>query len=58
MEVCRSLIFQCNIPMVFWSYAIMQSVFLINRLPTKILKGKTPYELVYKTTPNFDDIKV
>jgi len=47
LEVCRSLTFQCNIPMVFWSYAIMQSVFLINRLPTKILKGKTPYELVY-----------
>jgi len=44
--------------MVFYSYVVMQYVFVINHLPTKVLKGKTLYELVYKTIPNFDDVKV
>ena len=41
--------------MVLCCYA---SFFLINCLPTKVLKEKTPYELVYEITPNLNDVKV
>ena len=33
-------------------------MFLINRTPSMLLGGKTPYEILYGITPNFDSIKV
>lgn len=32
-------------------------MYLINRTPSKVLDGKTPYELMYGTTPSYDAVK-
>ena len=31
---------------------------MINRTPSSVLKGLSPYELVYKKSPNFDNLRV
>lgn len=45
-------------PKIFWSYAVIHSVYLINRLPTPLLNNKSPYEILYTTLPDIHDLKV
>ncbi|XP_052626898.1 uncharacterized protein LOC128133479 [Lactuca sativa] len=58
LNVARSLMFQSGLPLKFWGEAILTAVFLINRTPTSVLNGSSPYELVYKTAPVFDKLRV
>lgn len=58
LNVTRSLLFHAKLPSVYWSYAILYSVHLINRLPTEVLKGKTPFEILNKQPPAYLDLKV
>ncbi|KAI5403186.1 hypothetical protein KIW84_050678 [Lathyrus oleraceus] len=54
----RALMFQCNLPKVFWSYAINHSIYLINHFPSPVLISLSPYELIHGFPPNYDNIKV
>ena len=47
LNVARALLFQSKLPKFFWSYAVIHAVFLINRVPTPLLKQKSPYQLLY-----------
>ena len=43
---------------VLWGEAIVTSIYLTNRSPTKALsKGKTPHEMLYGTVPRYRHIK-
>ncbi|KAH9704543.1 hypothetical protein KPL70_011512 [Citrus sinensis] len=44
MEMARCLLFEKEMPKMFWAEAVNTVVFLQNRLPTKALNGKTPFE--------------
>ncbi|GKC56599.1 retrovirus-related pol polyprotein from transposon TNT 1-94 [Tanacetum coccineum] len=44
LEMTRALIIESNVPKTFWPEALATATYLINRLPTKILKMKTPLE--------------
>ena len=44
MEMTRCLLFEKDLPKKFWAEAVNTTVFLLNRLPTKALQNKTPYE--------------
>ncbi|KAL4580545.1 hypothetical protein LXL04_016743 [Taraxacum kok-saghyz] len=58
LNVARSLVFQSGMPLKYWGDAVLTSVFLINRTPTSLLNGKSPFELVYQRSPNFDNLRV
>ncbi|GJU79874.1 ribonuclease H-like domain-containing protein [Tanacetum coccineum] len=47
LNVARSLLFQRGIPLNVWSECVLIATYLINRLPTSVLNGKSPYDLVY-----------
>lgn len=39
-------------PTEFWGGAVSTAVFILNRAPTKALKGKTPFEAWYGRMPD------
>ena len=47
LNVARSLLFQSNLPKMYWNYAIGHAIHLINRLPTPLLQNRSPFELLY-----------
>ncbi|RVW93300.1 Retrovirus-related Pol polyprotein from transposon RE1 [Vitis vinifera] len=48
LETTRALMFQMKVPKQFWADAVSTACFLINRMPTVVLKGDIPYK---KTHP-------
>ncbi|KAL2251379.1 UNVERIFIED_CONTAM: Retrovirus-related Pol polyprotein from transposon RE1 [Sesamum indicum] len=57
LKIARSLMFQANMPLKFWTDSLLMTTYLVNRLPIKTLKWKSPYELLYKVKPAYDHIK-
>jgi len=58
LNITRTLIFQSNLPKLFWNLATFHAVFLLNRLPNKILHNKSPYDILYISSPDLTFIKV
>ncbi|KAI3781841.1 hypothetical protein L2E82_11867 [Cichorium intybus] len=58
LNVSRSLLFQSNLPLKYWGEAVLTSVFLINRIPSSVLNGLSPFELVYKRPPKLDFLRI
>ncbi|XP_070040561.1 uncharacterized protein [Nicotiana tomentosiformis] len=57
LEVARSLKFQSGVPIRYWGDCVKTAVYVINRLPTPVLKGRTPYELLYGKEPEVDHLR-
>lgn len=53
LEMARVLRFQVGLPLQFWGDCVLAATHITNRLPSIVLKGKTPYELLYKKMPNY-----
>ncbi|KAJ0478882.1 putative RNA-directed DNA polymerase [Helianthus annuus] len=51
LEKCRAMIIESQTPQYFWPEAIATSVYLLNRLPTQILKHKTPLQTLASQVP-------
>lgn len=58
LKIARALIFQANVPKYFWSYAVNDVVYIINRVPNPILKNKSPYFMLFKEEPDLHTLKV
>lgn len=57
LNVARALLFQSNIPLVYWTDCVLTTVFLINRTPSPLLHNKTPYELLMKKVPSYSMLR-
>lgn len=58
---CRNgswLTFQANVPLRVWDKAFQTACYLINRLPTPLLKNSTPYEKLFHTTLGYSLLRV
>ncbi|KAL5804087.1 hypothetical protein ACOSQ3_030887 [Xanthoceras sorbifolium] len=42
LEVARALMFSMNVPKYLWGEALLTAAYLINRMPTRVLKYQTP----------------
>lgn len=47
LEMARSLFFQSNVPINFLGECLQTVVHLINKMLLLVLKGKSPYEMLY-----------
>lgn len=45
LEVTRSLLCGMSVPKTFWSDAVLTAFYLINRMPTRVLNGKSPFSI-------------
>nr|KYP68601.1 Retrovirus-related Pol polyprotein from transposon TNT 1-94 [Cajanus cajan] len=57
LNVTRSLLFHSKLPKSFWSFAVNHAVFFINRLPSPVLNQLSPFQLLYNTKPNLNDLR-
>ena len=52
-EIGLSLLHQAFLPKSLWLEAFSTAIFLINRLPTPVLSGISPYEALFGTRPDY-----
>ena len=57
LNVARSIMFRANLPVKFWGESVLAAAHVINRTPSSLLKGKTPYEILYGKAPVYTDMK-
>jgi hypothetical protein len=58
LNIGRALLIQSNLPKSFWSYAVLHAVYIMNRVPTPVLKNQSPFYLLNNTTPDMHSLKV
>ncbi|XP_019253938.1 PREDICTED: uncharacterized protein LOC109232637 [Nicotiana attenuata] len=57
LETARGLMFQSKLHMSYWGESILTATHLINKMPSSVLKGKTPYEVLFQKKPKYDYLR-
>ena len=47
LEIARALLFQMQVLKCFWANVVSTSYFLINRMPSSVLSGETPFHVLF-----------
>ncbi|KAK8951385.1 hypothetical protein KSP39_PZI003284 [Platanthera zijinensis] len=54
VETGLTLMAHGQTPKQFWNHAFSTAVYLINRLPTTTINGRSPFEALFGTRPSYD----
>ena len=57
IETCLSLLTESHLPKNFWDEGVATATYLINRLPTLVLKNRSPFEVLFKRLPDYKFMK-
>jgi histone deacetylase 1/2 len=53
VKVGLSLLAHASMPLKYWDESFLTAVFLINRLPSKVINNTTPYERLHASPPDY-----
>ncbi|KAD0286868.1 hypothetical protein E3N88_44505 [Mikania micrantha] len=57
VETGLAMMFNATLPSSYWVEAFSSAVYIINRLPSKILDSKSPFELMFGHVPNYNHFR-
>ncbi|KAI3765987.1 hypothetical protein L2E82_16034 [Cichorium intybus] len=57
VETGLSMLFHAHVPSSYWVDAFTSAVFIINRLPSKVLDNKSPFQLLYSRMPSYENFR-
>jgi histone deacetylase 1/2 len=58
VEIGLSLLAHASLPLKFWDEAFSTAVFLINRLPSRVISNTTPFERLHNQQPDYTFLRV
>ncbi|KAJ9566476.1 hypothetical protein OSB04_002442 [Centaurea solstitialis] len=57
-ETGLAMLFNAHAPASYWVDAFTSATYIINRLPSKLLQNKSPFELLFGVSPNYDTFRI
>jgi histone deacetylase 1/2 len=57
VEVGLTLLSHSSMPLKFWDEAFLTAVYLINRLPSKVIDHETPYARLFHQEPDYNALR-
>ncbi|KAI3825951.1 hypothetical protein L1987_07722 [Smallanthus sonchifolius] len=57
LNTARSIMFQGGLPLAMWNESVLTAAYLINRTPSSVLNGMSPYELLYGSKPSLKHLR-
>ncbi|CAH9077265.1 unnamed protein product [Cuscuta europaea] len=58
LELARTLLQEAKLPPTFWVDALYTATYIINRLPTSILRGLSSFEILFQKSPDYNFFRV
>ncbi|GKA82599.1 zinc finger, CCHC-type containing protein [Tanacetum coccineum] len=58
LSTTRSMMKAMKLPLTFWAEAVRHAIYILNRVPTRALIDKTPYEALYNRKPNLENLRI
>lgn len=57
LNTARALRLQAGLPHSFWEDCILTSTYLLNRTPSSVLHGSTPYKILFHAKPDYTHLR-
>ena len=57
VETGLAMLHKASLSLKYWSHVFLTAAYLINRLPTPVLKHQTPFESLFQQLPNYDKLR-
>ncbi|GJV05452.1 zinc finger, CCHC-type containing protein [Tanacetum coccineum] len=58
LSTMRSMMKAMKLPLNFWAEAVRHAIYILNRVSTRALVDKTPYEALYNRKPNLENLRI
>lgn len=58
VEVRLSLLAHAKMPLKFWDEAFLTAVFLINRLPSRVINADSPFKRLFDKSPDYSFLRI
>lgn len=58
LEITRALMLQSIVPSNYWGECVLKATYLINRIPSRVIKGKSSYQVIFRELPTYAEFKI